>query len=341
MRMVLLTAAAAAALVSASMAAQAQQSDRNEQAPTIQPRAVQTESIRRPAQSGQPAAQPATDSRGTETAATDKQTVQQPSAARRTARAQRQRAAVRHSPRAAQVRAVRTRKPVTTGQAARTSGVVLPARSRTQYAQATYVERNAARAGERVVLTEPQVVSLNAAFTDYIGRMNVWSRPPWEVPATVGGIVPEWVQVYGVPTEIVAIYPEFAGEQFVVIGDDIVVLDPGTRRIVAMISRTTNTAVLLPVPSTTGVASPVEERVRLTRAQIATIRMVLRDRACRYERPGDFFIGGLVPSTAPVCAFPNRVVAAVPDIADYRFITRRNTVVVIDPADGRVVTVLR
>jgi hypothetical protein len=183
------------------------------------------------------------------------------------------------------------------------------------------------------VLTEPQVTSLNAAFTDYIGRMNVWSRPPWDVPATVGATVPGWVQVYGIPAEIVAIYPEFAGEQFVVIGDDIVVLEPVTRRIVAMISRISNTAV--------AVAPPPEERVRLSRSQIATIRTVLRDRTCRYERPAGFFIGSVVPTTAPVCAFPDRVVAAVPDIADFRYITRRNTVVVVDPADGRVVTVLR
>jgi len=344
MRMVLLTAAAAAALVSALMAAQAQQ---GEQAPTIQPRAVQTETIRRPAQSSQPAGQvagqPTTDSRGNETATTDRPTVQQPPATRRTARSPRQRAAERHRARTVQTRTVRTRRPVTTGQAPRASSVVLPARSGTPYAQATIVQRGAARPGDRIVLTEPQVTSLNAAFTDYIGRMNVWSRPPWDVPATVGATVPGWIQVYGVPAEIVAIYPDFAGEQFVVIGDDIVVIEPVTRRIVAMISRTSNTAVLETQPSTTGVAValPPEERVRLTRSQIATIRTVLRDRSCRYERPAGFFIGSVVPTTAPVCAFPDRVVAAVPDIADYRFITRRNAVVVVDPADGRVVTVLR
>lgn len=340
MRMVLLTAAAAAALASALMAAQAQQ---GEQAPTIQPRAVPTETIRRPAPPDQPAAQPTTDSRGNESAATDRPSVQQPSATRRTARTQRQRAVERHRARIAQQRAVRARKPVTTGQAARTSSVVVPSRPSTQYAQATIVDRSAARPGDRIVLTEPQITSLNAAFTDYIGRMNVWSRPPWDVPATVGATVPGWIQVYGVPAEIVALYPDFAGEQFVVIGDDIVVIEPVTRRIVAMISRTSNTAVLETPPSTTGVAvaSPPEERVRLTRPQIATIRTVLRDRSCRYERPAGFFIGSLVPSTAPVCAFPERVVAAVPDIADYRYITRRGAVVVVDPADGRVVTVLR
>jgi hypothetical protein len=199
-----------------------------------------------------------------------------------------------------------------------------------------------------MTLTEPQVARLNAAFAEYIVRMNVWSRPPWDFPATVGATVPGWVQVYGVPAEIVAIYPEFTGDEFVVVGDDIVVMEPVSRRIVAMISRTSNAAVaVLAEPlattgsSTTGLASVPEERVRLTRAQIATIRTVLRDRACRYERPSDFFIGSLMPAAAPVCAFPERVIAAVPEIGDFRYITRRNAVVVVDPANDRVVTVLR
>jgi hypothetical protein len=222
------------------------------------------------------------------------------------------------------------------------SSDTLPGRARPQYAQATTVIPAAPPPAARIVLTEPQVTQLNAAFTGYITRTNVWSRPPWEVAATVSGTVPAWIQVYGMPAEIVAIYPEFAGRQFVVIGDDIVVLDPSTRRIVAMISRVSNTAVLETPPSTTGVAvdSP-DERVRLTRAQIATIRTVLRDRGCRYDRSAGFFIGSVVPTAASICAFPERVVTAVPDISGYRYITRRNAVVVVDPATDRVVTVLR
>ena len=199
-----------------------------------------------------------------------------------------------------------------------------------------------------MTLTEPQAARLNAAFAEYIVRMNVWSRPPWEFPATVGATVPRWVQVYGVPTEIVAVYPEFAGNDFVVVGDDVVVMEPASRRIVAMISRNRNAAVVvLAEPpsttgsSTTGLAPPPEARVRLTRTQIATIRTDLRDRACRYEQRADFTVGGLMPATAPVCAFPQRVIAAVPDIGDYRYITRRNAVVVVDPGNDRVVTVLR
>ena len=355
MRMLLLTAAAAVVLASASTAAQAQGGDRSEPAPTagatqsqptpVQPRAVKTESIRPPAPSGQAS----TDSRGNETAAADKPNVQQPSAPRRTVRAQRHRVAERHRPRPAQERALRTRRTATTGQAtARVSRAELPSRPRSQYSRAAYVAPAAARPGDRIALTEPQMARLSAAFAEYIVRMNVWSRPPWEFPATVGATVPGWVQVYGIPTEIVAVYPEFAGDEFVVVGDDIVVMEPVSRRIVAMISRTSNAAVAVldELPSTTGssatgLAPPLEERVRLTPAQIATIRTVLRDRACRYERPADFFVGSLMPAAAPVCAFPERVIAAVPDIADYRYITRRNEIVVVDPGNDRVVTVIR
>jgi hypothetical protein len=35
------------------------------------------------------------------------------------------------------------------------------------------------------------------------------------------------------------------------------------------------------------------------------------------------------------------VIAAVPEIGDYRYLTRRNEVGVVDPANDRVVTVIR
>jgi hypothetical protein len=155
-----------------------------------------------------------------------------------------------------------------------------------------------------VVPTEPQRASLGAGFDGYIARTNIWSRPPWELPATVGGTVPAWVQVYGVPSEIVAIYPALVGEQFVVVGDDIVILEPETRRIVAMLSRTSGAykraTPLSTTISTTGLAPP-EERIRLSRAQTAAIRTVLRQRDCRYVRRSEFLIGDPVPGAAPLC----------------------------------------
>ena len=131
-----------------------------------------------------------------------------------------------------------------------------------------------------------------------------------------------------------------------VVGDDVVILEPDSRRIVAMLSRTSGAYVAerMAAPattvSTTGLAPP-EDRVRLSRAQIAAIRTVLRQRECRYARRSDFFVGAVVPGTAPLCDFPERVIAAVPDIEGYRYVTRRNAVVVVDPDSDRVVSVVR
>jgi hypothetical protein len=328
MRALWLTTVVVAALASVLTAAQAQESSRSRQTPAadathapppeaLQPRSVQTQSFQR--QVEQPVEQAAP----------------RP-AQQKQATGERSDAVLRTTTR-------KRNRPVTTGQAtARASSIRRPSRALPQYAQARTAERAVVMREVISVPTEPERVRLSTGFDQYITRMNIWSRPPWEIPATVGGAVPGWVQVYGVPSEIVAIYPVFAGNQFVVVGDDVVILEPGSRRIVAMLSRTSGAYVAeraAPL-STTGLA-PAEDRIRLSRAQVATIRTVLRQRECRYRQRSDFFVGDVVPGTAPLCDFPERVIAAVPDIEGYRYITRRNEVVVVDPASERVVSVIR
>jgi hypothetical protein len=334
----LIAAAAVAALGSVSTAAHAQQG----QAPAgdtsqflspepMQPRTVQTQSFRRPVEQPPPEGEPASPQ------ASQKQVSQRPAS---------QRQATRKRTRAETTGQATRRTSSVSRPARRTSSVNVRGRAISQYAQARTAARQTVLRDAIIVPTEPQRASLSAGFDQYITRMNIWTRAPWEFPATVGGTVPGWVQVYGVPSEIVAIYPAYAGSEFLVVGDDVVILEPGSRRIVAMLSRTSGAYVaervepLSTTASTTGLA-PSEERIRLSRAQIATIRTVLRQRECRYARPADFFIGSVVPGTAPLCDFPERVIVAVPDIEGYRFITRGNAVVVVDPADGQVVSVVR
>jgi hypothetical protein len=336
-----LTAASVAALASVLTVAPAQQRPVPESDTAqflspepMQPRSVQTQSFRRPVEAPREV----------------EQASPQPVPKQASQRQASQKQASRKRTRAVTTGQATRRASSVSRPAQRASSVNLRGRAISQYAQARTAARQAVLSEAIVVPSEPQRASLSAGFNQYITRMNIWSRPPWEFPATVGGIVPGWVQVYGVPSEIVAIYPAFAGSEFLVVGDDVVILEPGSRRIVAMLSRTSGAYVaerVAPPPAavattvtTTGVAPP-EERIRLSRGQIATIRTVLRQRECRYARPGDFFIGSVVPSTAPFCDFPERVIAAVPDIEGYRFITRRNAVVVVDPADDRVVSVVR
>jgi len=51
----------------------------------------------------------------------------------------------------------------------------------------------------------------------------------------VGTVIPSTVEFYDVPASVITVYPGFRGYKYVVVGDDIVVIEPGTRRIVEVI----------------------------------------------------------------------------------------------------------
>jgi hypothetical protein len=55
------------------------------------------------------------------------------------------------------------------------------------------------------------------------------------VSVRVGTRVPESVHFYPLPVEVVAIYPEWRGYDYILVGDEIVVIDPRTHEIVAIL----------------------------------------------------------------------------------------------------------
>jgi len=55
------------------------------------------------------------------------------------------------------------------------------------------------------------------------------------VSVTVGTRVPAHVHLYPLPIEVVDVYPEWRGYDYILVGDEIVVIDPATHDIVAVI----------------------------------------------------------------------------------------------------------
>jgi hypothetical protein len=55
------------------------------------------------------------------------------------------------------------------------------------------------------------------------------------VDVRVGTRIPQTVHYYPLPAEVVTIYPQWRGFDYIVVGETIVVIDPGTREIVAVI----------------------------------------------------------------------------------------------------------
>jgi hypothetical protein len=169
--------------------------------------------------------------------------------------------------------------------------------------------------------------------------MNVRPIARSSLSVSIGVAVPRSVRVYAVPREIVAIYPRFRGHSFVLVEDEIVILEPGSRRIVAVLPHSGG-AQAMRSTTTTGVAA-AGPRIRLSTEERQRIRtIVLREPACRFEQRFDFFIGIPLPRTVEVCEFPREVVTAVPEIRSYRFMVRGDEVVIVDPDERRVVEVI-
>jgi hypothetical protein len=193
-----------------------------------------------------------------------------------------------------------------------------------------------------VSLSGEQRERVSTRFASRIDSMNVRSVSRSQVSVSIGASIPSSVRLYPVPSDVIAIYPRFRGHQFVVVEDEIVIIEPRTRRIVTTIPRSGG-AVASRSPRTTTGAADTADRIRLSPEQRRVIRtIVVQEPVCRYEQRIDFFIGIPLPSTAKVCEFPERVVSEVPEIRRYRYMVRDEEVIVVDPDDERrVVEVIR
>jgi hypothetical protein len=55
------------------------------------------------------------------------------------------------------------------------------------------------------------------------------------VSVSVGTRIPTSVHLYPLPVEVIAVYPEWRGYDYILVGDQIVVIDPRTHEIVAIV----------------------------------------------------------------------------------------------------------
>ncbi|WP_246663065.1 DUF1236 domain-containing protein [Pseudolabrys sp. FHR47] len=85
-------------------------------------------------------------------------------------------------------------------------------------------------AGARANLTTEQ----RTKITSVIKRQKV-EPVNLNISISVGTRVPEHVRYYPLPAEVVTIYPQWRGFDYIIVGSTIVVIDPGTREIVAVL----------------------------------------------------------------------------------------------------------
>ena len=56
-----------------------------------------------------------------------------------------------------------------------------------------------------------------------------------DIPVRLGAQVPPSVHYYPVPTDVVEVYPEWRGYDYIMVGDETLIIDPHTHEIVAIL----------------------------------------------------------------------------------------------------------
>ncbi len=164
-------------------------------------------------------------------------------------------------------------------------------------------------------------------------HINRVSRADFSV--SVGVEVPRHVHLARLPSTIVDIVPEYRDYDYVVVDEEIVIVQPRTHRIVSVIPERGARAAS---------SSRTSSRQHFTSSQRERIRSyAMRERSTTGSGPSDFDIrvGARLPGDVQLLVFPDDLDAAIPDLRPYRYVVMQDEVLLIDPATDEIVDVIR
>jgi hypothetical protein len=144
----------------------------------------------------------------------------------------------------------------------------------------------------------------------------------------VGATVPESVRYHPLPEDIVSIVPQYRGYHYVMVRDEVVIIEPRTRRIVNVIHQGAAGASV----RRTSLNLPTEKRRKI---KTEVIRSYHGPRDARF----DLRVGERVPETITLETFPQTIFAEDPELKTYEYVVVQERVVLVDPQSREIVEI--
>jgi hypothetical protein len=189
--------------------------------------------------------------------------------------------------------------------------------------------RDRASASLNVDINETQRTRIASAISSVNVRpVNVNFR------IATGVVVPRTVVLHTLPTNIVEIVPQFRGYSYFVTREQIVIVEPRRKTVVAV----------LPAGGTARAQAPAASRTTFTdqhREAIRSRASSLRSTATVGSAPSRIVVEEEVPATIELEEFPVEIVTEVPVVRSYRYFVQDNDVFVVDPVERRVIEIIR
>jgi hypothetical protein len=202
---------------------------------------------------------------------------------------------------------------------------------------------SAAAAQPKEDFTATGKVSVSQANASRISEtlMRTGTRENVNIAVNVGATIPATVRVQPLPPEIVSLVPEFRGYDYVVVQDEVVIVEPSTHRVVETIGGGGAVASQQPAGASAGVAAGGGQ-VTLTQAQQRLLIDSVRQENLTAAQVQDLANGVTVSEDVQLQPVPQAVVAQIPMIERYRvFLADNDRVALVDPSTRTVIDVVQ
>jgi hypothetical protein len=166
-----------------------------------------------------------------------------------------------------------------------------------------------------------------------VSRLNVQPLTNVNFSVAVGTTIPRNVRLQSLPPDVVQVVPQYRGYNFVVVRDEIVIVEPSTYRIVDVLPRSGGRAAAAPAPAQKTMKFSNRERA-VIRKHVTTgrDRITVGSTARAQVRVGD-----RVPDTIELREFPSTIYRTVPSVREYRYMQMDNRSYLVEPRERLII----
>jgi hypothetical protein len=168
-----------------------------------------------------------------------------------------------------------------------------------------------------------------------VSRLNVQPLNSVNFSLSVGTAVPRDVRLQPLPAEVVEVVPQYRGYNFVLVKDEIVIVEPSSYKIVAVLPYSGRSTAAAP-------ARPEQRKVTFSDRDREVIRKHAKARPVERRTTGstattEIRAGERVPEGVEIEAFPEEVYRESPSLREYRYIHRDSRTYIVEPQERRII----
>ncbi|MGL3104887.1 DUF1236 domain-containing protein [Bradyrhizobium sp. BR 1432] len=170
-----------------------------------------------------------------------------------------------------------------------------------------------------------------------ISHLNVQPLTNVNFSLSVGTVVPRDVRLQPLPAEVVEIVPQYRGYDFVLVKDEIVIVEPSSYKIVATLPYSGRSTAAAPARTEQRKAT-FSDRDREVIRKHAKARPVERERRTTGSTVRtEIRTGERLPEGVEIEAFPEEVYRDAPTLREYRYINRDSRTYIVEPHERRII----